>query len=347
MSGRRKEIRKLLRDNGISLSHYYINRWVLYNIKDDEILELCKRLDKIPERSRVGASLELYIIRFGKELGSIKFKDRNERVIKGLLKTYKNKRDNNDIITPRMKEHWINKGYSEKDAIAKVREISKGTGKKAIATRIKNGNAGPETFNTNIEFYTSRGMSLRKAKETLTERQSTFTLEKCIKRYGEIKGTEIFKKRQEKWIKTLDSKSDEEKFDINRRKFNSLPYSKESVTFFINLIKDLNLKPEFCFYAENERFIRYENSVKFYDFSYLTNNKKFVIEYHGIAWHPKPEQFDWKSPIHQSYEEIRNNDIFKESLAIDNDFVYYSIYSDYSSEEYNKLCEDIIEYLNN
>jgi len=38
-----------------------------------------------------------------------------------------------------------------------------------------------------------------KARECLRERQSTFSLEKCIKKYGEEEGIKRFNERQEKW----------------------------------------------------------------------------------------------------------------------------------------------------
>ena len=42
-----------------------------------------------------------------------------------------------------------------------------------------------------------------KAKKSLYERQSTFSLEKNKKKHGEIEGTKIWKERQTKWQTTL------------------------------------------------------------------------------------------------------------------------------------------------
>jgi len=44
---------------------------------------------------------------------------------------------------------------------------------------------------------------VEKAKKLYKERQITFTLEKCIEKYGKKKGTQIFNDRQEKWLKSL------------------------------------------------------------------------------------------------------------------------------------------------
>ena len=46
-----------------------------------------------------------------------------------------------------------------------------------------------------ISYYTSRGYSLDEAKQMLKDRQTTFTLEKCIEKYGKEKGQEIFEAR--------------------------------------------------------------------------------------------------------------------------------------------------------
>lgn len=71
---------------------------------------------------------------------------------------------------------------------------------------------------SNKEFWIAKGYTEAEAKILVSKSQSTFSLEKCIEKYGEIEGLERWKKRQEKWIKTLDAKSDEEKADINERK---------------------------------------------------------------------------------------------------------------------------------
>jgi hypothetical protein len=75
-----------------------------------------------------------------------------------------------------------------------------------------------------IEYWLVRGYSEELAKEEIKkEKQKTiFSLEKCIKKFGKIKGEEIWKKRQEKWQNTLNSKSKEEKNFINKRKGLSL-----------------------------------------------------------------------------------------------------------------------------
>lgn len=72
--------------------------------------------------------------------------------------------------------------------------------------------------NVRIEYYLQKGMTYEEACKARAERQHTFSLEKCQKKYGKQKGKEIWEARQQKWLNTLNSKSDEEINDINRKK---------------------------------------------------------------------------------------------------------------------------------
>jgi hypothetical protein len=65
------------------------------------------------------------------------------------------------------------------------------------------------------EYYTSRGYTEKEAEVLLKDRQSTFSLEKLILKYGKEEGERRWKERQDKWQKTLKSKSPEEILRIN------------------------------------------------------------------------------------------------------------------------------------
>ena len=53
------------------------------------------------------------------------------------------------------------------------------------------------------EYYIKRGYTEDEATNAIKERQSTFTLEKCIEKYGEDEGKQIYANRQEKWQKNF------------------------------------------------------------------------------------------------------------------------------------------------
>jgi hypothetical protein len=67
-----------------------------------------------------------------------------------------------------------------------------------------------------IEYWISKGYDEEKAKEELKKRQSTFSLDKCIEKYGEDVGLEIFNERQKKWVNSLKNNINID--DINKRK---------------------------------------------------------------------------------------------------------------------------------
>jgi hypothetical protein len=72
--------------------------------------------------------------------------------------------------------------------------------------------------NTTLDYYLLKGMTLEEAHNALSERQMTFSLDKCIERHGETEGLEVWKKRQEKWMGTLNSKPQGEKDIISKKK---------------------------------------------------------------------------------------------------------------------------------
>lgn len=76
-----------------------------------------------------------------------------------------------------------------------------------------------------IEYYLDKGMSQEDAEYALHKRQQTFTLEKCIERHGPIEGQIVWQDRQDRWMATLDSKTDAEKDAINMSKSTRVNYS--------------------------------------------------------------------------------------------------------------------------
>lgn len=133
---------------------------------------------------------------------------------------------------------------------------------------------------TKVEYYLKRGLSEEAAQKELSKRQTTFSLEKCINKFGLEKGTEVWKTRQEKWLKTLNDKPLEERMIINQKKMN----------------------PDYCISkAEKELVEKLEEqsfSVKtqqtlsdaHWIYDIVVNNK--IIEYHGDYWHCNPQKYD-------------------------------------------------------
>ena len=156
-----------------------------------------------------------------------------------------------------------------------------------------------------IEYWTKRGYSTEEAKELVSERQRTFSLEKCIERYGEEEGCKRFEERQQKWQNTLNNKPLEEIIRINRAKFLNAGkngYSAISQELFWAIYEQvknnfskiyfgqLNQKTKDKETGEKnwEYVIKMDKKVYMLDF-FVKDTKK-IIEFDGDYWHhKKPE----------------------------------------------------------
>lgn len=170
---------------------------------------------------------------------------------------------------------------------------------------------------TQIGFYVKHGYSEKEANEILSKRQSTFSYTKCIEKYGDEEGHNIWKERQEKWYqKTKDklSKGEYLKYDsilkefdgneevadkvfverisnISKSKFGKA--SKRSLKIFKQLI-DICQRNEYEYYIgnmENDKgneyylFDKKDKKIYFYDFT--IPKIKLIFEFNGKLWHSK------------------------------------------------------------
>ena len=121
---------------------------------------------------------------------------------------------------------------------------------KSSISHKENGNT-----NTTLIYWTSRGYSEEEAKKIISERQVTFSLEKCIEKYGEEDGRQKWLDRQEKWQDTLKSKSVEEIERINQGK------STGRMNQLFNSDPRVKLIPGLLYYV---RFYNIENDIEFW-----------------------------------------------------------------------------------
>lgn len=166
------------------------------------------------------------------------------------------------------------------------------------------------------EYWIDKGFSESEAKEKVAESQKMFSLDICIENLGEEAGYKKWKDRQDRWQETLNSKSEEEKKEINKKKgYKRLNLSQEdkiieieknSKRFFSNesiLFFKKYINTEKWFFGEKEWYIfdRENHRYYFYDFTNLKN--KIILEYHGHAFHPNLKILSeeslskWKHPF--------------------------------------------------
>lgn len=147
-------------------------------------------------------------------------------------------------------------------------------------------------------YFVKQGYSEQEAVSKQKERQTTFSLEKCIAKYGEEVGRTVFNERQHKWQKTLQSKSDEELERINQAKvWKSKGHSRISQVLFENIGLFGARYGEKTKINLGEKVIRLSNG-KMAMVDYYFAGK--IIEFFGDYWHANPLKYH-KDTIFSKY----------------------------------------------
>lgn len=122
--------------------------------------------------------------------------------------------------------------------------------------------------------------------------------------------------------------------------------SKESSVLFKKVMEEIDYEDIYVGIDDNkEYFIRDEfNQIFFYDF--VIKSKKIIIEYNGIAFHPKFEKLDIFKPIYTKLTpvEIYNKQEYKKDLAIKNGFRILEVWSD--DDDNLEKCLNFIKKFN-
>jgi hypothetical protein len=195
----------------------------------------------------------------------------------------------------------------------------------------KEGKASPKK----IEYWIKRGLSEAEAKEKISNNQKTFTLKKCIEKYGEENGKKIHAERQKKWQKTL-----------YRNGNLKSGYSQISQTLFFEIVKyygdieSLNL----VFFAKKSGEYIMLSDENFYRFDFTDLKNKKIIEFNGDDYHANPTKYkstDTPNPFRNylTSSEIWEKDRKKTELANENGFDVLTVWE----SDYRKNKEDVLK----
>ena len=258
---------------------------------------LCQS-EECVKKSFVAHSIEgiMYREMISKEEAEVRFNELNSKQLENRMKTFESKRtEDKDWDKKRSRNNklfWMEKGLSEKEAFKKAYESMKDIHLKTSIKKKSNPDFYKDSYTTNKEYYMKSGFSEIESLGLVSKRQTTFSLEICMEKYGEIEGKLVWFQRQEKWLKTLDSKTDEEKIEINRKKlFNNSGYSKISQEMFWKIFE--NTKGNTKFEELNGEVIRYDKiNNKHYRYDYVDFDSKKVIEFNGDFWHCNPLKYN-------------------------------------------------------
>nr|DAJ42517.1 MAG TPA: very short patch repair protein [Caudoviricetes sp.] len=257
---------------------------VITMIKYD-VNNYCGRLRRILDRCHSKRNIRyMYVLKCGKEEGLRQYQSFiNARI--------------NDL--PIKIDFWLRKGYSEEDAKRLIKEHQH-YASLFSAKKIK---GSSEYTCRSLSYWLRKGYSEEDAKKELKRVQGTFSLEKCIKKYGEKEGQQIWKNRQDKWLQSLNNKNENEKNEINFRKGHSIEsymangYSeKEAIKKsreYYNKRNNYSLISQKCFELLEEKYNgkfyyklkNYEKQFNGKNVDCYEKNSKIVIEFYGDFWH--------------------------------------------------------------
>lgn len=266
---RLKEISNFINDN-LHIKKYIAHtslRRIAYFVKYDvegSYLERFLRLQEIPSNQRTD-SLQYLCLCYGDIEGSKRCEEKSERVAGKNNPAY----NHGGKFSPFSKNFIKYQDLSEEETLEKTKVIND----KAKKSFAENGNNS-----LTIQYYLDRGYTEEEGKKLISERQSTFSLEKCIEKYGEEAGRERWLERQKKWHnsykKSNFSKISQELFwDI------SINLCSLSNIHFAELSE--NKLPDFS--GKNNELRMVLDKVILPDF--IDTSTKKIIEFDGTYWH--------------------------------------------------------------
>ena len=205
--------------------------------------------------------------------------------------------------------------------------------------------------NTNqVKYWINKGYSEEEAKQKVSERQSTFTLEKCIAKYGEEEGKRRYAERQTKWSAKVEAMYQQGMFSKVPLTQNSNIFSKFEKDMVDSIIDELDLDIDDINCYRNSQFqlsnINEDCSNKIFSYDFKFGNK--IIEFNGDFWHMNPDIYDsdYSHPYtNLSAEEKWEIDEIKLECAFQNGYDVLTIWESEYKENRESALQKCIAFL--
>lgn len=272
--------------------------------------------------------------------------------------------------------YWTERGYNQEQSEIKISNFQKENSKKGIE---KYSDEERRLYNNCcIEYYIHKfDMSIDEATEALSKRQATFTLDRCISKYGYADGTKIWKERQVEWQNTINSKSQIDLECMNKRKGRtrdqlisergiedaeriiksriSLCGGKASMESMNRMIRPLlerisHIDCEILYGEDGKQeygIVTPDGKLRKYDLTIL--DKRIIVEYHGKKFHAAPIlneediiEFNKHSLFGLTYEKCLEKDNEKRDIALKNGFDFYEIWYYNTKDEISEIISEIV-----
>jgi len=181
-------------------------------------------------------------------------------------------------------------------------------------------------YPTQLEYWLKKGLKIKDARIKLKERQTTFSLDICVEKYGEIEGLNRWLDRQLKW-------------STNYKKSN---FSKISQLLFWDIYNLLENKNDIYFATlkngekddsgiNNEKRIKLKSIVISSDFIDTSQNK--IIEFDGVYYH-------------RSTPENIKRDIHRDMMLLYDNYKILHINENEYKQNPENILKECIEFLN-
>ena len=232
-------------------------------------------------------------------------------------------------------EFYLKRGYTEEEGFSMIRDVQMRNNKRLCDAKKVNSGKYRKSNPRCIEYWLNLGYNENEAKEHISEYQRTFSLEKCINKFGEEEGRNIWKQRQEKWQKTL--------HDNGNLK---LGYSKVSQELF-DILKEKSPNQNDLKYATHNKELVLRVGKQNYLYDFCDTKKRKIIEFQGDIFHGNPQLFnenDNPNPFMDiSCKELWERDSKKAQIAQERGFDVLTIweknYRDNPKNEINKCLK--------
>lgn len=171
-----------------------------------------------------------------------------------------------------------NPGYDHNGRLSPFSKKSGRTKEQIIESkrRAKESIQKSDVINTKFSYWLKKANGDAVVAEFLYhQRQATFSLDSCVRRYGEENGKRIWKERQIRWMNSLNNKSQNEIEAFHRSKLRT---SKEEQELFEILKTDI---PD----LESQFYLSDEKHHYFFDI----RHRNRLIEFCGDFWHGNPK----------------------------------------------------------
>jgi hypothetical protein len=204
----------------------------------------------------------------------------------------------------------FSKNFIKYNGIENVEEHISFFAKNAIKDRVSD---------TTLQYYLNKGYSIEDSERLLKERQTTFSLEKCIEKYGYDAGHKKWVDRQEKWLKN----------------YQRVNYSKISQEMFISVYKELLNVGFFdkVYFARLDKNNNIHESKNNYEYR-LELNKSYILPDFFIPSLNLILEFDG-TYYHRNTTENKKREMIRDENIINSGYKLLHI----SEKEYNENKE--------